>query len=51
MRIHSYKHMYTHPIPMSTSERLSRLDLEIYKVGHEEHLIVVGDVASHRKNN
>jgi hypothetical protein len=47
MRIHSYKHTHTYPTSMSTSERLSRLDLEIHKVGHQEHLTVVGDVASH----
>jgi hypothetical protein len=38
---------YTHPISMSTSERLSELDLEIYKVGHQERLTVDRDVVSH----
>jgi hypothetical protein len=28
---HSYEHMYAHPTPMSTSERLSRLDLRFTK--------------------
>jgi hypothetical protein len=42
--IHHYKHMHTHLIPMSTPERLSRLNLEIYEVGHQERLAVDGDV-------
>jgi hypothetical protein len=32
--------MHTHPIHMIISERLSRLNLEIYEVNHQEHLIV-----------
>jgi hypothetical protein len=39
--------MYTHPTPMSIYERLSRFDHEIYKVGHQERLIVDGDVIFH----
>jgi hypothetical protein len=31
---------------MSTSEKLSRLDLKIYEVGYEERLAVDGDVTS-----
>jgi hypothetical protein len=31
---------------MNTSERLSRLDLEIHKIGHQERIVVNGDVAS-----
>jgi hypothetical protein len=42
-----YEHTHTHPTSMSTSERLSRLDLEIHKVGHQERLAADGDVASH----
>jgi hypothetical protein len=34
MNTHSYKRMYTYPIFMSISERLSRLVLEIHEVGH-----------------
>jgi hypothetical protein len=34
MNTHTYEHMHTHPIYISTSERLSRLDLEIHEVGH-----------------
>jgi hypothetical protein len=32
---------------MSTSERLSRLDLEIYEISHQEYLAIDGDIASH----
>jgi hypothetical protein len=32
---------------MNTSERLSRLNLEIHKAGHQECLVVDGDVTSH----
>jgi hypothetical protein len=39
--------MYVHYTLMSTFERLSRLDLEIHEVNHQERLIVDGDVASH----
>jgi hypothetical protein len=42
-----YKHTRTHPTPMSTSEKLSRLDLEIHKVGYQERLTIDEDVASH----
>jgi hypothetical protein len=38
--------MDAHPTLMSTSERLSRLDLEIHEVGHQECLAVDGDVTS-----
>jgi hypothetical protein len=34
MNTHPYKNMYVYPISMSTSEKLSRFDLEIYEVGH-----------------
>jgi hypothetical protein len=37
----------TYILLLSTSERLSRLDLDIYKVDHQERLTVDGDVASH----
>jgi hypothetical protein len=47
MSIHPYEHTHTHPISMSTSERLSRLDLEIHEVSHPEHLTVDGDVTSY----
>jgi hypothetical protein len=32
--IHPYEHMHAHPIPMNTSKRLNRLDIEIHKVDH-----------------
>jgi hypothetical protein len=47
MSTHPYKHTHVHSAPMSTSERLSRLDLEIHEVGHQECLAVNEDVASH----
>jgi hypothetical protein len=43
--------MHAHPTLMSTFKRLSRLDLEIYEVGHQERIAVDGDVASYWKNN
>jgi hypothetical protein len=46
MKIHHYENTYVHPIPMSTSERLSRLDLKIHEVGHQERLAVDGDIVS-----
>jgi hypothetical protein len=46
MSTHPYEHTYAHPTPM-VSERLSRLDLEIHEIGHQERLAVDGDVASH----
>jgi hypothetical protein len=36
---------------MNTSERLNRFDFEIHEVGHQERLIVDGDIVSHWKNN
>jgi hypothetical protein len=47
MSTHPYEHTHVHPTPMSTFKRLSRLDLEIHEVGHQERLVVDGDVASH----
>jgi hypothetical protein len=45
MSTHSYEHTHTHLTPMNTFERLSQLDIEIHEVGHQECLIVDGDVA------
>jgi phosphatidylserine synthase len=39
--------MYVYPISMSTSLRLSRFNLKIYEVGHQEYIGVDRDVASH----
>jgi hypothetical protein len=39
--------MHVYPIHMSTSEKLSRLDLEIHEVDHQEHIVVDGDIVSH----
>jgi hypothetical protein len=44
---HPYEHTHVHSISMITSKRLSRLDLEIYGVGHQDRLAIDGDVASH----
>jgi hypothetical protein len=47
---HINTHLYEHtkyPIFMSTSEILSRLNLKIYEVGHQERLVVDGDIISH----
>jgi hypothetical protein len=49
MSTHLYEH--TQSVSMSTFKIVSRLDLEIYEVGHQECLTVDRDVASHRKNN
>jgi hypothetical protein len=46
MSTHPYEHTHAHLTSMSTSERLSRLDLEIHEVGHQEHIAVDGDAAS-----
>jgi hypothetical protein len=32
---------------MSTYERLSRLDLEIHEISHQEYLAIDGDIVSH----
>jgi hypothetical protein len=47
MNTHSYEHTHAYPICMKTSEKLSWFDLEIYKVGHQDRLIIDRDVASH----
>jgi hypothetical protein len=47
MGTHPYKHTRAHPTHMSTSKRLSRLDLEIYEVDHQECLAVDEDVTSY----
>jgi hypothetical protein len=36
----------TYTTPITIFEGLNRLNLEIYKVGHQERLAVDGDVAS-----
>jgi hypothetical protein len=47
MSTHPYEHTHVYSTPISTSERLSRLDLEIHEVGHQEHIAIDGDVAFH----
>jgi hypothetical protein len=51
MTTHLYEYMYAHSTPKNTSERLSRLDLEIHEVGHQERLTIDGNIAPHWKNN
>jgi hypothetical protein len=42
----TYLYKHTHiSYSMSISERLSRFDFEIYKVGHQKRLIIDGVVA------
>jgi hypothetical protein len=47
MSIHTYEYTHTYFIPMSTSKKFNRLDLEIYKVSHQERLTVDDDVVFH----
>jgi hypothetical protein len=51
MNTHFYEHIYTHSTPMTTSEKLSWLDFEIYEISHQECLVVEEDVDYHQKNN
>jgi hypothetical protein len=51
MSTHPYKHAYAHTITMIIFERLSWLNLDIHKVGHQKCLTVNGYVTSHEKNN
>jgi hypothetical protein len=43
---HPYEYIYVQSITMNTSEKLSRLDLEIHKIGYQEQLAVNRDVKS-----
>jgi hypothetical protein len=47
MSTHPYEYTYVHSTPMSTSKRLSRFDLEIHEVSHQERLTIDGGVTSH----
>jgi hypothetical protein len=47
MNTHSYKYTYAHPTRMSTSKKLSRLDLEIHKVDHHKRLTIDRVITSH----
>jgi hypothetical protein len=51
MSTHPYEYMYAHPIFMSTSEILNRLDFEIHKVDHPERIAVDGGHRLPLKNN
>jgi hypothetical protein len=37
MSTHSYEYAHTHPTPISNSERLNQLDLEIHEVSQKVH--------------
>jgi hypothetical protein len=47
MQHYLYEHMYAYSIFISISERLSRLNFEIHKVGHQERLTIDGDIVYH----
>jgi hypothetical protein len=47
MIIHLFERTYAHPTLMSTFERLSRFNLEIHEVGHQERIVVDDDIISH----
>jgi hypothetical protein len=42
-----YEHTHAHFTHMSTPDKVSRLDLEIHEVGHQQRFAVDGDIASH----
>jgi hypothetical protein len=42
MSIHPYEYIRIYLITMNISERLSRLDLEIYEVNHQKYITVDG---------
>jgi hypothetical protein len=46
MSIHLYKYMYVYFIFINISKKLSWLYLKIYKVGHQECLIIDEDIVS-----
>jgi hypothetical protein len=43
----TYEHTHAHTTPISIFKKLSRLNLEIYEIGHQECLTVDRNVASH----
>jgi hypothetical protein len=43
----SHMNTYVYSISINIFERLSRLDLEIHKVSHQEYIAVDRDVVSH----
>jgi hypothetical protein len=51
MSTYLYEYMHAHPTLMSTSKKLSRLDLEIHEVDHQECFTVNRDVTSNYNNN
>jgi hypothetical protein len=47
MITHIYEYTYVYPISISIFKRLSRFDVKIHKVDHQNRLAIDGDVASH----
>jgi hypothetical protein len=43
----TYEYMHTYTISMNTFKRLSRSDIEIHEVGHQECLTVDGNITYH----
>jgi hypothetical protein len=41
------RYAYVYSISINIFERLSRLDLEIHKVSHQEYIVVDRDIVSH----
>jgi hypothetical protein len=48
MITYPYEYMYVHLTSINTFIRLTRLDLKIHEVGHQECLAVDGDIISER---
>jgi hypothetical protein len=42
-----YEYIHTHLIHISIFKKLSRIDLKIYEVGHQERIIIDKYVTSH----
>jgi hypothetical protein len=47
MSTYSYKDIHVHFTHMNKFKGLNQLDLEINEIGHQERLVINGDVASH----
>jgi hypothetical protein len=50
MTTYFYEHMCTYSISINTFEGVSRLDFEIHKVNHQEHLTIDGTSPLTKKN-
>jgi hypothetical protein len=47
MNTHPYRYMHVHPTPMSTSERLDQVDLEIHEIVHQKCIVIDEDIVYH----